>query len=229
MPATRAKPKMVEITPADTREVETLNEFIAWKERQCQRGEHLMENRDAIAEAHKLKSYLLEFPTQDRSGVATSPFWPEDVLEPHRPDAGQGTQQTLTTLRDSQHVVPTLTNAFDPLATLPKVEPRGYFGPSGAALTRTNGPSRARPSERVHVSATIVRCLVVQRQLGLNPRSREEAFPAFNTHIDIKVGQFVAVYSLEEDRRRGAPFWIGKVRALERSTTPDGEMTVLWY
>ena len=65
VPAARAKPKMVEVTPADTREVEALNEFIAWKERQCQRGEHLEENRDAIAEAHKLKSYLLEFPTQD--------------------------------------------------------------------------------------------------------------------------------------------------------------------
>ena len=34
---------------------------------------------------------------------------------------------------------------------------------------------------------------------------------------------------LEEDRRRGAPFWIGKVRALERSATLDGKMTMLWY
>ena len=48
---------MAEVTPADTREVEALNEFRTWKERQYQRGEHLEENRDAIAEAHKLKSY----------------------------------------------------------------------------------------------------------------------------------------------------------------------------
>ena len=91
VPATRAKPKVAEVTPADTREVEALNEFITWMERQCQCGEHLMENRDAIAEAHKLKSYQLAFLPQDQSSVAASPFWPQDVFELHRSDVGQGT------------------------------------------------------------------------------------------------------------------------------------------
>ena len=229
MPIARAKPKLAEVTPADICEVEALNKFIAWKERQCQRGEYLMENRDAIAEAHKLKSYLLEFPTQDQSGVAASPFWLQDVLEPHRSDARQGTQQTPTTLRNSQHVAPTSANAFDPLATLSEVEPCGYFGPFGAAPARTNGPSQACPYEQMRVPATVVRRLAVHRKLGQNPRSGEEAFPAFNPHIDITIGQFVVVCSPEEDRRRGAPFWVGKVLALERSATSDGEMTVLWY
>ena len=65
MPVARAKPKLAEVTPADTREVEALNEFIALKERQCSRGEYVMENIDTIAETHKLKSYLLDFPRQD--------------------------------------------------------------------------------------------------------------------------------------------------------------------
>ena len=116
---------------------------------------------------------------------------------------------------------------FDPLATLPEVEPRGYFRPSGATPARTNGPLRARPNKRVRVPTIIVHHLGVHRELGQNPQSGEEAFPTFNPHIDLTVGQFVAVCSPEEDRRRGAPFWIGKVRALEHSATPDGEMTVL--
>ena len=41
VPAAHAKPKMAEVTPVDTREVEALNEFIAWKERQCQRWQTL--------------------------------------------------------------------------------------------------------------------------------------------------------------------------------------------
>ena len=81
MPVARAKSKLLEVTSADTREVEALNEFIALKERQCSRGEYVMENRDAIAETHKLKSYLLDFPQQDRSIAASSPFWPYDALE----------------------------------------------------------------------------------------------------------------------------------------------------
>ena len=62
VPTAQAKLKLAEVTPTDTREVEALNKFIALKERQWSRGEHLMENRDAIAETHKLKSYLLDFP-----------------------------------------------------------------------------------------------------------------------------------------------------------------------
>ena len=39
----------------------------------------------------------------------------------------------------------------------------------------------------------------------------------------------MVVRSPEEDHRRGAPFWIGKVCALERFAIPYGEMTMLWY
>ena len=228
VPVARAKPKLAEVTPADTREVEALNEFIALKERQCSRGEYMMENRDAIAETHKLKSYLLDFPRQDRSIAASSPFWPYDVLELHRLDLGQSTRQTSTTTGTPRHEATTSNNAIDPLATLPEVELRGYFGPHGTAPVRTHGPSRVRPNKRPRVSLVIVQRLAVQRG-GQHPPTGEEAFPAFNPHKDISIGQFVAVCSLEEDRRRGAPFWVGKVRALERSTTPDDEMTVLWY
>ena len=58
---------------------------------------------------------------------------------------------------------------------------------------------------------------------------RVEAFPAFDPHKDIAVGQFVAVLSPVEERRLGAIFYVGKVRALERAATVDGVMTVTWY
>ena len=55
---------------------------------------------------------------------------------------------------------------------------------------------------------------------------RVEAFPAFDPHKDIAVGQFVAVLSHVEERRLGAIFYVGKVRALERAATANGVMTV---
>ena len=58
---------------------------------------------------------------------------------------------------------------------------------------------------------------------------RVEAFPAFDPHKDIAVGQFVAVLSPVEERRLDAIFYVGKVRALERAATADGVMIVTWY
>ena len=48
-------------------------------------------------------------------------------------------------------------------------------------------------------------------------------------HKDIAMGQFVTVLSPVEERRLGAIFYVGKVRALERATITDGVMTVMWY
>ena len=206
--------------------MEALNEFIALKERQCLCGEYLIENRDAIAETHKLKSYLLDSPQQDQSIVASNPFWPYDVLQPHRPDLGQSTWQTSTTMRTLQYEATTSNNAINPLATFPEVELRGYFRPSGRAPVRTSGPLQARPDKRPRVLLVIVNCLAVQRGRQ-RPPTGEEAFPAFNLNKNITIGQFVAICSPEEGRRRGAPFWVGKVHALELSAIPDGEMTVL--
>ena len=106
--------------------------------------------------------------------------------------------------------------------------PEGRGAEKRATPIRINGPSRVRPDKRPRVSSVIVNRLAIQRG-GQRPLTGEEAFPVFNPHKDITVGQFVAVCSLEEDCRRGAPFWIGKVCPLERSATLDGEMTVLWY
>ena len=61
------------------------------------------------------------------------------------------------------------------------------------------------------------------------PGGRVEAFPSFDPHKDIAVGQFVAVLSLVEECRLGAIFYVGKVRALERAAIADGVMTVTWY
>ena len=56
-----------------------------------------------------------------------------------------------------------------------------------------------------------------------------EAFPAFDLHKDIVVGQFVEVLSPVEERRLGAIFYVGKGRALERAATADGVMIVTLY
>ena len=61
------------------------------------------------------------------------------------------------------------------------------------------------------------------------PGGRVEAFSSFDPHKDITVGQFVAVLSPVEERRLGAIFYVGKIRALEYAATVDGVMTVTWY
>ena len=56
-----------------------------------------------------------------------------------------------------------------------------------------------------------------------------EAFPSFDPHKDIVVGQFIVVVFPVQERRLSAIFYVGKVCALERATTVDGRMTVTWY
>ena len=58
---------------------------------------------------------------------------------------------------------------------------------------------------------------------------RVEAFPSFDPHKDIAVGQFIEVLSPVEERWLGAIFYVGKTRALDRTATVDGIMTVTWY
>ena len=58
---------------------------------------------------------------------------------------------------------------------------------------------------------------------------RAEAFPSFDPHKDIVVGQFIAMLSPVEERRLGAIFYVDKICALERAATADGVMTVTWY
>ena len=117
----------------------------------------------------------------------------------------------------------------DPLAHLPDVQPRGYFGPSHSAPPRTSGANRSRTTSRTQLGGMIATTSISQN-VGQEIRGgRVEAFPSFDPHKDIAVGQFVAVLSPVEERRLGAIFYVGKVRALERAATVDGVMTVTWY
>ena len=62
-----------------------------------------------------------------------------------------------------------------------------------------------------------------------NRWGRVEAFPSFDPHKDIVVGQFIAVLSPMEERRRGAIFYVDKVRAPDRAAIAGGVMIVTWY
>ena len=154
------------------------------------------------------------------------PFWPEEASANERTDLRGGGLQASTELgtADEQrepHV--------DPLAHLPDVQPRGYFGPSHSAPPRTSGANRSRMTSCTRLGGMITTTSISQN-VGQEFRGgRVKAFPSFDTHKDIAVGQFVAMLSPVEERRLGAIFYVDKVRALERAATVDGVMTVTWY
>ena len=76
VPTTRAKPGLSAVLPTNTREVQTLDKFIALKERQINCLVHINENLDAILVTEWLKDYILTFPNRDRLGATMLPFWP---------------------------------------------------------------------------------------------------------------------------------------------------------
>ena len=84
VPAIRAKPKLSAVLPADPREVQALEEFIALKERQINRLVGVDENLDVILETEWLKDYILIFPNRDRSGTTMLLFWPEEIMTNER-------------------------------------------------------------------------------------------------------------------------------------------------
>ena len=74
------EPRLSAVLPADPREVQALEEFIALKERQINRLVRVDENLDAILETEWLKDYMLTFPNRDRSGATMLLFWPEEIM-----------------------------------------------------------------------------------------------------------------------------------------------------
>ena len=114
----------------------------------------------------------------------------------------------------------------DLLAHLPNIQPHGYFGPNNNAPPRTSKANKSRAISHTWLGA-ITLTNSIPRNVGVGiVEGRVEAFSAFDPHKDIAVGQFVAVLSPVEERRLGAVFYVGKVRALERAATANGVMTV---
>ena len=117
----------------------------------------------------------------------------------------------------------------DPLAHLLDVQSCGYFGPNQSAPPQTSGANRSRTTSRTQLGGMIA-TTSISRIVGQEiPGGRVEAFPSFDPHKDIAMGQFVAVLFPVEDRRLGTIFYVGKVRALERAATADGVLTMTWY
>ena len=126
---------------------QALDEFIALKERQTNRLIHINDNLNAILEIEWLNDYILTFPNRDQSGTTMLLFWPEEIKcqRKNRPK-GRGAQASTKLGTANEQRKPHV----DPLAHLPDVQPRGYFGPSQSALSRTGGASigHARPHVR---------------------------------------------------------------------------------
>ena len=129
--ATRAKPRLSAVLPANPREVQALEEFIALKERQISRLVRIDENLDAILETEWLKDYILTFPNRDRSSATMLPFWPEEIMTNEGANPGERAPQVSTEagMADECGPVP-VELPVDPLAHLLDVQPRGCFGPS---------------------------------------------------------------------------------------------------
>ena len=210
--------------------MQALEEFIALKECQINRLVCVDENLDTILETEWLKDYILTLPNRDRSGATMLPFCPEEIMTNKgvnpRERAPQVSIEAGTT--DECGPVP-IELLVDPLAHLPDVQPREYFGPNNNAPPQTSGANRSQATSRTQLG-TITSTSSIPRNVGVGiVEGRVEAFSTFDPHKDIAVDQFVAVLSHVEERRLGAIFYVDKVRALERAATADGVMTVTWY
>ena len=67
------------------------------------------------------------------------------------------------------------------------------------------------------------------RDIDLATRTSGDPFPTFDPHKDIGIGSFVAMCSPEPERKNGAAFYVGKVRALNCVAEAEGMMHVIWY
>ena len=67
------------------------------------------------------------------------------------------------------------------------------------------------------------------RDIDLATRTSGDPFPAFDPHKDIGIGSFVAMCSPEPERKNGAAFYVGKVRALNCVADAKGMMHIIWY
>ena len=96
-----------------------------------------------------MKDYILTFPNQDRSDATMLPFWPEEIMTNEgvnlRERAPQVSTEASTT--DKCGLVP-IELHVDPLAHLPDVQPRRYFGPSNTHHLEQAGQTG---HERPHV------------------------------------------------------------------------------
>ena len=211
------------IRAADIRELQALDEFIRLKERQIARHTQVERNMAAITETEWLKNYLAEFPQRNHVATTNDPFWPDEYIM--NTTSVQQLEEPGTTSNFAEEQ-----ETHDILANLPQVQSRTYFGPTnlkarwiaiGAASTSRNLCPRPRTGEHRRTVAT--------RDIDLATRTSGDPFPAFDQHKDIGIGSFVAMCSPESERRNGATFYVGKVRALNCVADAEGMMHVIWY
>ena len=110
VPATRAKLRLSAVLPADSREVQALEEFIALKERQINRLVRVDENLDAILETEWLKDYILTFPNRDRSGATMPRLHGRETGRTRRTDETDGRDRLKCPRDKSFETVPRIFN-----------------------------------------------------------------------------------------------------------------------
>ena len=115
------------------------------------------------------------------------------------------------------------------LANLPQVQSRTYFGPANleARWVATGGAFTSRECPRPRTGGD--RRTVATQDIDLAAQTSGDPFPTFDPHKDIAVGSFVAMCSPEPERRNGAAFYVGKVRALNCVANAEGMMHVILY
>ena len=179
-------------------------------------------NRAAITETKWLKNYLAEFPRRHHVVTTNDPFWPDkyitntsNVQQPEEP-------VTTSNFAEEQEIQ-------DILANLLQVQSRTYFGPTNleAQWVAGGGASTSREVPRPRTGGH--RRTVATQDIDLATQTSEDSFPAFDPHKDIGVGSFVVMCSPEAEKRNGAAFYVGKVRALNCVADIEGMMYIIWY
>ena len=73
------------------------------------------------------------------------------------------------------------------------------------------------------------RRIVATQDIDLAIRTSGDPFPAFDPHKDIGIGLFVAMCSLEHERKNGKVFYVGKVCTFNCVANTKGMMQVICY
>ena len=80
LPNTSENPKVAQVFAADERELKSLDEFIAYKEKLILRGSDPIRNTEVVDKIQLFKKYLKEFPQENQEAFSDLSFWPSEIV-----------------------------------------------------------------------------------------------------------------------------------------------------
>jgi hypothetical protein len=162
--------------------------------------------------------YLERFPSTDRTSVhALSQFW-----------------WTLSRQNDNDmkqsHMHEIEEEMVGILSYFPTME---HFGPRGQAPGK-NGVQRPQLKKKRDSSSAVNTTTAKNTSTSKDPISNvvpmeRQRWYDFDPHMDVHIGDFVAVQAQQSAQKNGKVFWIAKVRELRNVAREDGEFLALWY